>query len=61
MVISEKQRSAKKPAKQGFDVGGKPKNAWAARVISEGKKSYRRAKKEQIESEKIDAAFDAEQ
>jgi hypothetical protein len=40
-----------------FDVGGKPKNAWAAHIISEGKKVYRRTKKEQIEMDLAEDAF----
>jgi hypothetical protein len=42
-----------------FDVGGQPKNAWAAHVISEGKKVYRRTKKEAQEYEEIEPAFNS--
>jgi SprT-like family len=41
-----------------FDVGGKPKNAWAAQIISEGKKVYRKTKKEEREMELAEDAFD---
>lgn len=31
-----------------FDVGGKPKNAWAANVVSQGRKAYRDCKREDL-------------